>query len=88
MKRWIPIAIAALALAGCGLTPAGDTYRAAAAQRGATVADTALENTEWLMCRAASVGSVVRRYGVSTDKADAWRAICRADPAAEVIKPE
>lgn len=83
MTRWKPIIVlATLALAGCS-----DMMPAAVAQRGAVVADKALENAEWLLCKAATVGSVVRRYGVSTEKADAWRVICRSDPMAEVIRP-
>lgn len=85
MKRWIPIAIATLALSGCGLTPEGDMLRAAISQRGAAMADKTLENAEFAICKAATVGSVVRRYGASTIKADAWRAICRTDPVAKVI---
>ncbi len=62
--------------------------RAAGANRAAGIADRALENGEWYMCKAASVGSVIRRYGVSTAKADAWRAICRTDPQTKVIIAE
>ena len=76
-----------LALSGCGITREGNILRAAAVQRGATAADEALANAEWLLCRAATVGSVVRRYGASTVKADAWRAICRTDPVADVVGP-
>ena len=84
MRDWKTglIILAALALSGCS-----DVLRAGVVQRGATVADKALEDAEFLLCRAATVGSVVRRYGVSTDKADAWRTICRTDPVAKVITP-
>ena len=86
MLRWIPIALTALLLAGC-ITPEGIAAGSAIAERGAAAYDKALENNIWFVCKAASVGSVQRRFGVSTEKAEAWRALCVTDPQASVIGP-
>lgn len=56
-------------------------------ETGSGVADGALESAEAVMCRAATVGSVVRRYGQSQAQADAWREICLGDGKAKVIGP-
>ena len=37
--------------------------------------------------QAASVGSVMRRYGTSAEKAEAWRALCERDPEGEIVVP-
>jgi hypothetical protein len=77
-----------LAIAGCGLTPQGDAARQYAANRGASVHDTSLENAEFYLCRAASVGSVKRRYGVTHEKAQAWREICDDLGDVNIIEPD
>ncbi len=88
MRGYALIALTALLTASCGLTPEGNALRNLAAQRGATVNDTGLDNAAWFICKAASVGSVQRRFGVSEEKAAAWRALCVTDAAASVIGPE
>lgn len=45
-------------------------------QRGADLADGALENAEWIICRGVSVGSVLRRYGTNLELMEAWRVLC------------
>lgn len=65
-----------LSLAGCGFTPQGDLLRSAVKERGAEAFDAGLENAEWFLCQAASVGSVQRRYGGSADMANAYRVLC------------
>jgi len=47
-------------------------------QKGADVADGALETAEWTLCYAASVGSIRRRYAVSAERLAAWRDLCQA----------
>lgn len=44
----------------------------------ADVNDESLLSAEFTICHAASVGSVIRRYG-TTDKAKAWRELCTTD---------
>lgn len=45
-------------------------------ERGAEVMDKILADAEWVMCRAASVGSVQRRYGQSIELAEAYQKLC------------
>ena len=68
--------IVALMLAGCGLTPEGDAVRAAVRDYGAKAADAELENLEWGMCNAASIGAVNRRYPAGSKKASGREALC------------
>ena len=44
--------------------------------KGEDVADQGLAGAEWYVCRAATVGSVLRRYGTSDDRMAAWRQLC------------
>ena len=66
-----------LFLGGCGFTPLGDSIRSAVKDYGAQAYDEGLENSEFYICKAASVGSVVRRYG--GNKAAAWNKLCTED---------
>ena len=55
--------------------------------KGAEVYDEGLANSEFFICRAASVGSVMRRYGRSRDLADAWRTLCEGADDASILAP-
>ena len=66
-----------LFLSGCGFTPFGDTIRSAVKNYGAQAYDEGLENSEFYICKAASIGSILRRYG--GEKAAAWNKLCRED---------
>lgn len=70
------LAICLLFLSGCGLTPEGDAVRAAVRDYGAKAADAELENLEWGLCNAVSVGAVARRYPIGSKKAAARSALC------------
>lgn len=65
----LPAAAAALLLSGCA-------YTDLIADRAAEASDSALEASEWTVCRAASVGAVLRRYGTSPERMEAWRLLC------------
>lgn len=84
MKALLPVLLAVL-LTGCGLTPQGDAFRGAVAERGREAAAQGLENAEWYMCRASPVGAILDRYGQSNDRWDSYRGICmqRWAPATE-----
>ena len=69
-----PVAGAFL-LAACGLTPQGDMIRAAVKTCGAQAMDEGLNNAEWYICQAASIGAVRRRYG-KPGLSDAYRTLC------------
>ena len=71
---------ATLFVAGCGFTSEGDAARAFVKQYGEQAFDEGLINSEWFICRAASIGSILRRYGKSADLAAAWRKLCLGDP--------
>ncbi len=76
MNRYRLIVIAAaLFLGACGFTPQGDTLRAAVKAGGAQVMDEGLNNAEWYICQAASIGAVRRRYG-KPGLSDAYRTLC------------
>ncbi len=74
-----------LALGACGLTETGRVTRDFVQDEGARAYDEGLANAEWFVCRAASVGSVQRRYGTSRDLAEAWRTLCLGDPEADLL---
>ena len=80
--RIVSLIIALLVLGGCGLTPQGNIVRDTVKTKGAEFFDGALENAEFTICSAASIGSVMRRYGGSVEKARAWRTLCMSDPDA------
>ena len=71
VTRLILIALIGIALAGCD--PA---YRASVAKKSAEGADAALSVSEWGMCRASSVGAIMRRYWQDQETADAWLHLC------------
>ena len=73
--------VAALFLAGCGLTPQGQAVRLAIDEYGAKIADAELENLEWALCRGISVGAFTRRYGTQPKKTAAWRELCSTEAA-------
>ena len=79
MIRALACGIFALVLASCGLTPQGDALRAALAGSAAQAMDEGLINAEFFVCKAASVGSIQRRYGQSEDLTNAWRTLCLPD---------
>ena len=68
-----------LGLGACETIEAG---RLVANEKGAEFADLALEQAEFVICRAASVGSVMRRYGSNTQTAQAYLQLCFARPDA------
>ena len=78
------LALAAL-LAGCGFTPQGDAVRDAVKARGAQAYDEGLENAEWFICQAASIGSVRRRYGDSEPRLIAYRTLCELPSAGSIV---
>lgn len=67
-----------LPLAGCGLTPQGDLLRSEVASQGREAAATALENTEWALCRAMPVGAIKDRYGRSAELSAAYNQLCNS----------
>ena len=79
MLKWIPVLGLVLFMGACGFTSRGDALRAAFAGTAAQAMDEGLINAEFFMCKAASVGSIQRRYGQSEDLADAWRTLCLPD---------
>ena len=74
MNPCLPIALAFL-LAGCSVDLAG--------AGGAKAMDEALKKAEWVVCKAASIGAVQRRYKGRTKQ---YRAFCR--PVGSVIDGE
>ena len=74
MKVFVIVAV--FMLGACGFTPEGQAVRLAVKQYSAQAADTELENLEWAICNALTVGAFKRKYGSSQTKATAWRTLC------------
>ena len=70
------VIILTLFLGACGFTPEGQAVRLAVKEYGAMAADAELENLEWGVCRAVSVGAVERRYPKGSKKRQGWDAFC------------
>ena len=85
MRHVLSIALAVF-LCGCGFTTTGDRVRDAAKSGGAQAMDEGLANAEFFICRAASVGSVYRRYGKSRETAEAWKTLCLDNPDAILLE--
>ena len=87
MRRlfYIPIIALALLLGGCATL---DTARDVVKQKGAQAADQGLTDAEWLVCNAAPIGSVKRRYGQTVERADTYKDFCDGDGKANVVSPE
>lgn len=84
MRRAILTAALAATLAACGFTETGTRVRELVKSEGARAYDEGLANAEFFVCRAASVGSVQRRYGRTAETAEAWRVLCLGDGSAAV----
>ncbi len=82
---YIPTFLLALLLGGC---TALDTARDVVKLKGAQAADQGLTDAEWLVCNAAPIGSIKRRYGQTVERADTYREFCDGDGQANVIAPE
>ena len=61
-------------LSGCA------DYRALVGSRGAEAADVALQDAEWVVCKASTAGALERKYALYSDtggpKAISWRGLC------------
>lgn len=71
-------------LSGCA---AYDAMAPKVADKGMKANDRALATAEWTICSAVSVGSVRRRYGKSTERANSWNRLCAADKGQVVRGP-
>lgn len=77
-------------LAGCGLTPEGALIRDTVAAKGAQAYDEGLENAEWFICNAASIGAVRRKYGRDPKSAETYTNLCSPSIPPDIItaKPQ
>ena len=66
--------LAALALAGC--TTEGKAFEAAAKARGAAFYDKAVDEALFVLCDAASSGSIKRQFGTSAEGAALYKDLC------------
>lgn len=81
MKRLMFLPVI-LALTSCA---ALDSFKGKAADFN----DESLLSAEFTICKAASIGSVMRRYGGSEEKAKAWKELCKVsnDAAPTILEP-
>jgi len=78
----IVITLLALLLAGCAeYTAISNSVKGT----GAAAYDQALSDAEFVICYAASVGSVRRRYGVTQEMADTYHKLCSAE--GRIVRP-
>ncbi len=78
MKTLLIIMLVA-ALASCGFTTKGNIIRSAVVARGTEVADQSLENTIYLLCNVATIGSINRWIGGDVKKAAHYFGICHPE---------
>ena len=74
--RKLVILISFWILASCGFTSYGDFVRSSVESYGSDAYDEGIDNALFFLCRATSVGSVVRRFGSSEAKLTAWSVLC------------
>ena len=74
----------ALLLVGC---ETADTARDVLRLKGAEAADQLLRSAEWAICKAASIGAIERRYGMTVETASVYYRFCHGDGQANVIAP-
>lgn len=77
MKKVILCAITASLLIGCE-TLSG------LVDRGAKVNDASIVASETVICKAASIGSILRHYNTK-DKAEAWRKLCAQESESQPV---
>lgn len=78
--RFLVVFLVGLVSASCGFTSQGEALRNAVDVYGSQGADALLENAEFVICRAAPVGAVTRRYGTTPELFAAWQRICVKSP--------
>jgi hypothetical protein len=66
---------------GC-TTSFGIAARDSTVTKASEAYDESLYNAEVWLCRGASVGSVIRRYGISPEQWDSWLKLCQYDTGA------
>lgn len=69
MKKILLILFTLALIPGCA-------YFGVAKERAKLAYDKALNEAEWVICDAASVGSIKRKYGASQEAMDAWEKLC------------
>ncbi len=70
-----------------GLLISGCTSLDRAVVGGAKAADRVLSTAEWTLCEAATRGSLKRRYGISIERAEAYKEFCDGNTAVNLIGP-
>ncbi len=63
----------------------GCSYIQAAWTTGAKANDAALVASEAVICKAASIGAIQRKYGNNAAKAQAWRTLC-LDTGTDIVR--
>ena len=77
LSTTVSIVLICLILSACS-----EIFSKGVAEKGASLADDMLEDAEWVLCAAASIGSVKRRYGRDPSTAAAYGELCDGDAAA------
>jgi hypothetical protein len=70
------VALVTIALSGCITDPVRDKVAGAY--------DVGLEKAEGFICNDASIGSIIRKYGISSDRAKAWKDFCFGKSALDI----
>ncbi len=63
----------------------GCSYIGVAWDKGAKANDAALNASEAVICKGASIGAIQRKYGNNAAKAQAWRTLC-LDSGSDIVR--
>ncbi|MEM4655269.1 MAG: hypothetical protein QXL34_07275 [Thermosphaera sp.] len=77
----LSVAVAAVLISGCA---SFDPWIVQARGQVSQAYDRGLESAERFVCNDASVGAIIRRYGVSADRARTWKEFCFGNNALDV----
>lgn len=81
--RYVCVVLGCLSLTACA---GWETVQGTVAGKGAQAADEFLQSGEWVVCEAATVGAVNRKYGLDPAKTQAWKDYCKKPVIGESVK--
>lgn len=76
------IGLLALTISACAGT---DAIRRGIAERGSDLSDRAVEDAVFILCRAAPIGAINRRFAQDREKAQAYAILCRDMQSQNII---
>jgi hypothetical protein len=87
VKWFIPLVlIGGLALAGC-VTATGDRVKDAVLGKASEISAEGLVASEFYVCKAAPIGTVLKRYGHSDERAKEYKEFCNPNTEVNIVAP-